>query len=462
MYFDTLHSGGYCIENDFGVPRFLDPTGKTLMHYVATAEKFPIPEIESEFKAFSFLGKSRFGNTCSVKTKETSTFTIPSYLTDTNLMFFFLGGSDNAKNVNPGWFDHDMFMIDLLPSFTHWWWIRGEYNYVQCMTRGCQGNKMTISLKQNEPVLCDYEFMCSQTTFTEIPTLPSFTIVEGDCEVYTLRYATIDVIGENGSNLGTSGLRIEELVIVHDNKLEEFYGVANGEGIYATDRWSVDKREVMGTIKAVIEDMNFWNYCLNYDSGAERIKITLNLVKGNKVIKVFLEQVSPMSPKLIQEGVFKIEGDFGAFEDFTKPNKEGFMIHIESVNELNKVGDWPLYGSFADDTTPPDTSAATITVTPVGNVNQVGWLPATDALGPGESDNSAQSDLRYFLYRSSSNNLITDPATVRANGNLIANGFNLLSYDDAGLQAGTYYYNFICADLNGNEEIGAQQSGTIV
>lgn len=77
------------------------------------------------------------------------------------------------------------------------------------------------------------------------------------------------------------------------------------------------------------------------------------------------------------------------------------------------------------------------------NALTVSWNKATDAV-------TAQSGLRYRLYRSEANN-ITTPADCIANGTLVADQLDIATFNVTGLtQLTTYYFNVVVLDGAGN------------
>jgi len=98
------------------------------------------------------------------------------------------------------------------------------------------------------------------------------------------------------------------------------------------------------------------------------------------------------------------------------------------------------------DGTPPDPGTGTITCTSAATSATLKWAAATDNVTlPGK--------LRYFVYRSTSNN-ISNLADCAANGKLLNSGgtVNITTYNDKGLSSGTsYYYNVVVADEANNK-----------
>jgi len=105
-----------------------------------------------------------------------------------------------------------------------------------------------------------------------------------------------------------------------------------------------------------------------------------------------------------------------------------------------------LTATITDNTPPVPGASGAITGTAAIETSDLSWTAATDNLTP-------TNQLRYFVYRSLSNNISTY-TDCEANGTLLNTGgtVNITSYNAIGLTPNTnYYFNVVVADMVGNK-----------
>ena len=105
-----------------------------------------------------------------------------------------------------------------------------------------------------------------------------------------------------------------------------------------------------------------------------------------------------------------------------------------------------LTASTTDFTAPVPENGGTITCSSTATSATLKWTAATDDVTP-------SSKLRYFVYRSTKND-ISNPAECAAKGKLLNSGgtVGITTYNDKGLSSGTsYYYNVVVADEANNK-----------
>jgi hypothetical protein len=140
--------------------------------------------------------------------------------------------------------------------------------------------------------------------------------------------------------------------------------------------------------------------------------------------------------------------DLGAYNGSNFATLSGYIVEFSGFGE-----DGSTEGIIADDTqtvgtdtTVPDVTDKTITASDITRTGAtLGWNKATD-------DRSAQTVLRYLVYRSSGDNLGT-VAEIETNGTALGSyAADIAAKDVTGLTADTtYYFNVIVQDESGNK-----------
>ncbi|MGE7694703.1 hypothetical protein ACQKNC_11370, partial [Lysinibacillus sp. NPDC094177] len=130
-------------------------------------------------------------------------------------------------------------------------------------------------------------------------------------------------------------------------------------------------------------------------------------------------------------------------------NTQPSNLNFENITIAN-------VSATAPDSIPPTISNGTISVSNVSTTGtKLDWTKATDNI-------TAQSDLEYRVYQSSSNNINT-VSNIEANGTALGSGFSkdLATLDVKGLSPSTtYYFNIIVKDAAGNKSTYTMKSVT--
>ncbi|UPG65417.1 fibronectin type III domain-containing protein [Metabacillus endolithicus] len=149
--------------------------------------------------------------------------------------------------------------------------------------------------------------------------------------------------------------------------------------------------------------------------------------------------------------VKKIEKDKSVTDEIVVDNKgrveDSDGVEVPNNTTVPPVSSGGGSGSSGDQTTPVAGATGTITAASVTQTSlNLNWTKATDNV-------TSQSDLRYYVYSSTSNN-IGSVANAEANGTLINSGgtLNINTLNVTGLTAGTtYYFNVVVRDSAGNK-----------
>ena len=140
-------------------------------------------------------------------------------------------------------------------------------------------------------------------------------------------------------------------------------------------------------------------------------------------------------------------------------NGQSYTFKVRAVNSVGEGAEATATATpaaAADNTVPIPGGGGAITVSGVGqNALTLAWIKATD-------NTSAQTALKYYVYRSAGNNIST-VSDCENNGTLLNVGStaDIGSYNATGLTANTtYYFNIIVVDEVGNKAIYTGASGT--
>jgi len=277
-----------------------------------------------------------------------------------------------------------------------------------------------------------------------------------DCEVFLDNFSTLTItsFGNVGGFTGTGN-------VIYTNE-----SLSSGGGLYSHSKATGTFKVAGGTVDFGVESKNV-SWAGNFEQSAgTKLNIINKVIVGKGLrlnggeIMMNLTGAKPskiqVTEKLSATGTTKlnltISGPVTDYELITADSgiddasKFVPIVPAGYDAKLTATGTQLLLTVTTGDGTPPDPGSGAITCTATATSATLKWAAATDNVTlPGK--------LRYFVYRSTSNN-ISNPADCAANGKLLNSGgtVNITTYNDKGLSSGTsYYYNVVVADEANNK-----------